>query len=56
MCSISYSFQSIQGMARFIQVSPRIGADLGFLARGFICINVCGVRFADFISFFLNIQ
>ena len=33
------------------------GADQGFLEmkRGFICIKVCGVRFADFISFFLNI-
>ena len=31
-------------------------ADAGFLERRFICIKVCGVRFADFISFFLNIQ
>ena len=31
-------------------------ADPGFLKRGFISINVCmGGRFADFISFFLNI-
>ena len=31
-------------------------ADPGFLERGFIiCINVLGVRFADFISFFLNV-
>ena len=32
-----------------------VGADPGFLERGFICIKVWGVRFADFISFFLNI-
>ena len=29
------------------------GADQGFLERGFICIGE-GVRFADFISFFLK--
>ena len=27
----------------------------GFLERGFICIKVWGVHFADFISFFINI-
>ena len=32
------------------------GADLGFLERGFICIyKGVGVRFAVFLSFFLNI-
>ena len=31
------------------------GADPGFLGRGFICINLLGVCFADDISFFLNI-
>ena len=31
------------------------GADPGFLESGFVCIKVWGVRFADFISFFLNI-
>ena len=31
------------------------GADPGFLEWGFICIKGWGVRFADFISFFLNI-
>ena len=31
------------------------GADPGFLEGGFICIKVWGVRFADFVSFFLNI-
>ena len=31
------------------------GADPGYLERVFICINVWGVRLADFISFFLNI-
>ena len=30
-------------------------ADPGFLERGFICIKVLGVHFADFMSFFLNI-
>ena len=30
-------------------------ADQGFLERGFMCIKVLGVRFADFISFFLII-
>ena len=30
------------------------GADPGFLERGFICIKVWRVRFADFISFLLN--
>ena len=32
------------------------GADPGFLERGFICIKVCGVCYADLISFLLNIQ
>ena len=32
------------------------GEDQGFLEKGFICISLWGVRFADFISFFLNIQ
>ena len=27
-------------------------ADPGFLERGFVCIKVLGVHFADFISFF----
>ena len=31
------------------------GVDPGFLERGFVCIKVWGIRFADFISFFLNI-
>ena len=31
------------------------GTDLGFLERGFVRIKVWGVRFAGFISFFLNI-
>ena len=31
------------------------GEDPRFLGRGFICINLWGVRFADFISSFLNI-
>ena len=31
------------------------GADPGFHERGFIYINVWGVCFADFSSFFLNI-
>ena len=31
------------------------GADPGFLERGFICIEMWGVGFVDFISFFLNI-
>ena len=31
------------------------GADLGFMKRGFIIFNGVGFRFADFISFFLNI-
>ena len=31
------------------------GLDQGFLERGFICIKVWGIRFADFISFFLNV-
>ena len=31
------------------------GADQGFLERGFISIKVWVVRFADFITFFLNI-
>ena len=31
------------------------GADPGFLERGFVCIKVRGVHFADFISLFLNI-
>ena len=30
-------------------------ADQDFLERGSICLKVCGGRFADFISFFLNI-
>ena len=30
------------------------GRNPGFLERGFICINVWAVRFAEFISFFLN--
>ena len=30
-------------------------SDPGFLERGFIHIKKWGVRFADFISFFLNI-
>ena len=32
-----------------------LGEDPGFLERGFLCIKVLGVRFADFISFFLKI-
>ena len=32
------------------------GADPRFLERGFICIKVWGVRFADFISFFFKIS
>ena len=32
------------------------GADPGFLERGFICIKVRKVCFADLVSFFLNIQ
>ena len=36
-------------------LEPCPGADPGFLERGFICIKVLGVRFADFISFFFNI-
>ena len=28
------------------------GADPGFLKRGFICLKMRGVRFADFILFF----
>ena len=35
--------------------SPASGVDPGFLERGFICIKVWGVRFADFVSSFLNI-
>ena len=35
------------------------GADPGFLEKEFVCIKVCvcveGVRYVDFISFFLNI-
>ena len=31
------------------------GAVPGFLERGFVCIKVWEVRFADFISFFRNI-
>ena len=34
---------------------PAAGADPGFLERGFICIMVWEGRFADFISFYLNI-
>ena len=33
----------------------RPGADPGCLERGFRCVLKEGVRFADFISFFLNI-
>ena len=40
---------------RFSHIEAHTGADPGFLERGFICINVWGVRFADLISFFLNI-
>ena len=31
------------------------GADKGFLEKGLRCVKKGGVRFADFISFFLNI-
>ena len=33
---------------------PNLGADPGFLERGFICRKGWEVRFADFTSFFLN--
>ena len=36
-------------MSLYIRGGSRISG------KGFICIKVCGVRFADFISFFLNI-
>ena len=42
-------------VAPLLQCSPFKGADPGFLERGFICIKGVGLRFADFISFFLNI-
>ena len=32
-----------------------LGANPGFLERGFICIKVKGVRIADFITFSLKI-
>ena len=32
------------------------GADPGFLEMGIICITEWGFHFADFISFFLDIQ
>ena len=40
--------------------TPATGADPGFVERGFrcvmeVCVCVGGVRFVDFISFFLNI-
>ena len=35
--------------------SDELVAGPGFLERRFICIKIWGFRFADFISFFLNI-
>ena len=47
---------AIQQMLLVLQVcNSSTGADPGFLERGFICIKIWGVRFADFISFFFNI-
>ena len=38
-----------------LNTCSRSRVDPGFLERVFICIKVWGVRFADFISFLLNI-
>ena len=35
-------------------MNQNTGADPGILERVYICINMWGFRFADFISFFLN--
>ena len=40
----------------FSRTGMNTEADPEFLERGFICIKVWGVRFGDFISFFLNIS
>ena len=45
LCSVRVSLICLNGS----------GADLGFLERGFVFIKVWGFRFAELISFFLNI-
>ena len=38
----------------FILTDQSAGVDHGYLERGFVYIKVLGLRFADFISNFLN--
>ena len=45
----------LQKVVLYSVASSNAGADPGFLERGFVCINVLGANFADFISLFLNI-
>ena len=47
---------NVQSYFLFISITFAMpGADPGFLETGFLCIMVWAVRFADLISFFLNI-
>ena len=48
-------FHKLQNTERQTTFTQTQGADPGFLERGFVCIKVWGIHFADFISFVLNI-
>ena len=54
MATVQYLFTKKRFMAT--SANSGAGADRGFLKRGFICIKVLGVHYADFISFFLNTE